>query len=146
MQGDGSTALPHVSVPNISYVDWAALKRAGFEGAVFDKDNTLTEPYAIAIAPILVDSLRKCIQTFNGKVVLLSNSAGLEQFDPEGVSYQESSFKPLCILTALKDLPADTCFILISLRSSTRHQYRFLDALYMLFPFPRFQKGKGCQD
>lgn len=77
-------ALPHVSVPNISYVDWAALKRAGFEGAVFDKDNTLTEPYAIAIAPILVDSLRRCIQTFDGKVVLLSNSAGLEEFDPEG--------------------------------------------------------------
>ena len=77
-------ALPHVSVPNISYVDWAALKRAGFEGAVFDKDNTLTEPYAIAIAPVLVDSLRKCIQTFDGKVVLLSNSAGLEEFDPEG--------------------------------------------------------------
>lgn len=84
MQGDGSAALPHVSVPNISYVDWAALKRAGFEGAVFDKDNTLTEPYAIAIAPILVDSLRKCIQTFDGKVALLSNSAGLEEFDPEG--------------------------------------------------------------
>ena len=84
LQGDGSAALPHVSVPNISYVDWAALKRAGFEGAVFDKDNTLTEPYAIAIAPNLVDSLRKCIETFDGKVVVLSNSAGLEEFDPEG--------------------------------------------------------------
>ena len=99
MQGDGSAALPHVSVPNISYVDWAALKRAGFEGAVFDKDNTLTEPYAIAIAPILVDSLRKCIQTFDGKVVLLSNSAGLEEFDPEGELLQLAcSFKlKLCI-------------------------------------------------
>ena len=31
-----------------------------------------------------VDSLRKCIQTFDGKVALLSNSAGLKEFDPEG--------------------------------------------------------------
>ena len=51
---------------------------------MFDKDNTLTEPYAIAVAPVLVASLRSCIETFNGKVVLLSNSAGLEEFDPEG--------------------------------------------------------------
>lgn len=103
-QGDGSTALPHVSVPNISYVDWTALKRAGFEGAVFDKDNTLTEPYAIAIAPILVDSLRKCIQTFNGKVVLLSNSAGLEEFDPDGAplcSYQVADIASPCNPRAL---------------------------------------------
>ena len=53
-QGDGSAAIPHLSVPNISHVDWPALKKAGFEGAVFDKDNTLTEPYSIAVAPILV--------------------------------------------------------------------------------------------
>ena len=83
-QGDGSAALPHLSVPNISYVNWPALRRAGFEGCVFDKDNTLTEPYAIAVAPALAASLRSCIETFNGKVVLLSNSAGLEEFDPEG--------------------------------------------------------------
>jgi len=54
MQGDGAQAIPHLSVPNISHVDWAALRKAGFEGTVFDKDNTLTEPYAIAVAPILV--------------------------------------------------------------------------------------------
>ena len=33
---------------------------------------------------VQVDSLRKCIQTFDGKVALLSNSAGLKEFDPEG--------------------------------------------------------------
>ena len=85
MQGDGAAAIPHLSVPNISHVDWRALKGAGFQGCVFDKDNTLTEPYAIAIAPILVNSLKRCIETFGGdNVVLLSNSAGLEEFDPEG--------------------------------------------------------------
>jgi phosphatidylglycerophosphatase GEP4 len=77
-------AIPHMAVPNISHVNWRALKAAGFEGCVFDKDNTLTEPYAIAIAPVLVASLKNCIETFNGRVVMLSNSAGLEEFDPEG--------------------------------------------------------------
>ncbi|KAL9993880.1 putative PGP phosphatase, mitochondrial/chloroplastic [Helianthus debilis subsp. tardiflorus] len=36
---------PHVWVPDVRYIDWAALKRKGFEGVVFDKDNTLTVPY-----------------------------------------------------------------------------------------------------
>lgn len=87
MQSDGSKALPHLSVPNISHVDWRALKQAGFEGCVFDKDNTLTEPYAIAIAPILVASLKTCLETFEGRVVLLSNSAGLQEFDPDGMPF-----------------------------------------------------------
>lgn len=26
-------------------MDWAAIKRAGFKGAAFDKDNTLTLPF-----------------------------------------------------------------------------------------------------
>lgn len=98
LQGDGSAAIPHLSVPNISYVDWKALKGAGFQGCVFDKDNTLTEPYAIAIAPILVNSLKRCIETFGGdNVVLLSNSAGLEEFDPEGLLSQFMVFlHPIC--------------------------------------------------
>lgn len=84
LQSDGSQALPHLSVPNISHVNWKALRQAGFEGCVFDKDNTLTEPYAIAVAPILVASFKSCIETFDGRVALLSNSAGLQEFDPEG--------------------------------------------------------------
>jgi hypothetical protein len=37
MQMDNRLALPHVSVPSIAWLDWEALRRAGFEGCVFDK-------------------------------------------------------------------------------------------------------------
>lgn len=83
-QGKQQWALPHVSVPSIAWLDWEALRRAGFEGCVFDKDNTLTEPYADEVAPQLLPSMRRCQQAFNGRLVLFSNSAGLAQFDPQG--------------------------------------------------------------
>ena len=41
-------------------------------------------PYAESVHPDLQQSLDACIATFNGNVVLFSNSAGLHQFDPEG--------------------------------------------------------------
>ena len=90
-------------MPNISHVDWKALKNAGFQGCVFDKDNTLTEPYAIAIAPILVQSLKRCIETFGGdNVVLLSNSAGLEEFDPDGAVSLPKAHRHLdCLIWSL---------------------------------------------
>ena len=78
--------MPHVSVPSIAWLDWEALRKAGFEGCVFDKDNTLTEPYANEVAPQLLPSLRRCQQAFGGRLVLFSNSAGLAQFDPRGAS------------------------------------------------------------
>jgi phosphatidylglycerophosphatase GEP4 len=41
-QSDRSLALPHLAVADLRWVDWAALAAAGFQGCVFDKDNTLT--------------------------------------------------------------------------------------------------------
>lgn len=82
--GNEALAIPHVSVPDIRWVDWQAIRKAGFEGAAFDKDNTLTLPFLEEVHPDLKQSLDDCKKAFNGKVVLFSNSAGLEQFDPEG--------------------------------------------------------------
>ena len=45
VQGNETLAMPHLSVPDIRWVDWQAVRRAGFEGAAFDKDNTLTLPF-----------------------------------------------------------------------------------------------------
>lgn len=87
MQGKNQWALPHVSVPSIAWVDWEAVQRAGFQGCVFDKDNTLTEPYAEEVAQQLVPSLRRCQEAFGGRLVLFSNSAGLAQFDPQGMHW-----------------------------------------------------------
>ncbi|KAL2649697.1 hypothetical protein R1flu_017825 [Riccia fluitans] len=77
-------AIPHVSVPDISWIDWKALRARGFEAVVFDKDNTLTAPYGQSIWPSLVESLEECRATFSGRLALLSNSAGLYQFDADG--------------------------------------------------------------
>lgn len=109
-------ALPHIEVPDIAWVDWAALKRAGFKACVFDKDNTLTVPYASVIEPRVVASLNECLAVFGHEnVAVLSNSAGLAQFDPTGaiadamektlgISFlRHSSKKPAGSCTALTD-------------------------------------------
>jgi hypothetical protein len=44
-------SLRHVSVQDIRWLEWAELHRADFLGVVFDKDNTLTVPYAPTIWP-----------------------------------------------------------------------------------------------
>lgn len=82
--GNEALAIPHVSVPDIRWVDWTAIKRAGFKGAAFDKDNTLTLPFLEKVHPAVQQSLDECNRVFDGKVCLFSNSAGLQQFDPEG--------------------------------------------------------------
>jgi phosphatidylglycerophosphatase GEP4 len=73
-------ALPHVSVQDIRWLDWAELRRAGFCGVVFDKDNTLTAPYAPALWPLLATSFDQCRAAFPGAIALYSNSAGLAWF------------------------------------------------------------------
>ena len=78
--------MPHIGVQTIASLDWASLHKAGFKGCVFDKDNTLTEPYAHVVAPQLASSLEDCKKQFKGKVVVYSNSAGLREFDPDGAS------------------------------------------------------------
>ncbi|XP_010272666.1 PREDICTED: uncharacterized protein LOC104608394 isoform X2 [Nelumbo nucifera] len=81
---DQHLAIPHLTVPDISWIDWAELQRRGFKGVVFDKDNTLTAPYSSAIWPPLVPSLRLCKSVFGDNVAIFSNSAGLYQYDRDG--------------------------------------------------------------
>lgn len=70
-------ALPHLSVPDIRWVDWPTLHRLGFRGVVFDKDNTLTAPYSLSLWPPLDPSFRLCRSTFPaGSIAIFSNSAG----------------------------------------------------------------------
>lgn len=76
--------MPHVSVPDIRYIDWAALRRKGFEGVVFDKDNTLTVPYSLALWGPLAGSVESCKSVFGNNIAVFSNSAGLQEYDPDG--------------------------------------------------------------
>ncbi|KAE9615656.1 hypothetical protein Lal_00017516 [Lupinus albus] len=81
---DPKLALPHISVPDIRYIDWAELHRKGFKGVVFDKDNTITAPYSLTPWPLLESSLQRCQSVFGPDVAVFSNSAGLHEYDHDG--------------------------------------------------------------
>ncbi|KAJ4885012.1 haloacid dehalogenase (HAD) superfamily protein [Raphanus sativus] len=78
---DRHLVLPHVSVRDLRYIDWGELKRKGFKGVVFDKDNTLTAPYSLAIWPPLRPSIEQCKAVFGHDIAVFSNSAGLTEYD-----------------------------------------------------------------
>jgi phosphatidylglycerophosphatase GEP4 len=73
---DKQLALPHVSVPDIRYIDWVELHRRGFKGVVFDKDNTITAPYSLKLWGPLGSSLERCKSVFGADIAAFSNSAG----------------------------------------------------------------------
>ncbi|KAI9115675.1 hypothetical protein K1719_013344 [Acacia pycnantha] len=77
-------ALPHVSVLDLRCIDWSELRRRGFKGVVFDKDNTITAPYSLCPWPPLTSSLELCKSEFGPDVAIFSNSAGLHEYDPDG--------------------------------------------------------------
>ena len=68
--------IPHVCVPDIGHLDFAALRRAGVKGVVFDKDNTLTAPYVDAVHPAAAAGLAQCSAAYGPALCVLSNSAG----------------------------------------------------------------------
>ncbi|KJA28779.1 hypothetical protein HYPSUDRAFT_211438 [Hypholoma sublateritium FD-334 SS-4] len=72
---------PRLVIPglleDIRQIDFAALKRAGYRGAVFDKDNCLTIPHKDTLVPELQESWQECREAFGeGNVLIVSNSAG----------------------------------------------------------------------
>lgn len=73
---DRHLVLPHVSVPDIRYIDWAELQRRGFKGVVFDKDNTITAPYSLTLWGPLSSSIERCKSVFGQDIAVFSNSAG----------------------------------------------------------------------
>ncbi|KAH0829104.1 hypothetical protein J3R83DRAFT_2570 [Lanmaoa asiatica] len=88
-------ALPHVIVPDIRQLDFLALRKAGYRGAVFDKDNCLTIPYKDSLVPQLEDAWKECRAVFGeGAVLIVSNSAGTKhdtgQVQAESVSHHLS--------------------------------------------------------
>ncbi|GAB4858195.1 Phosphatidylglycerophosphate phosphatase 1, chloroplastic/mitochondrial [Ancistrocladus abbreviatus] len=83
-------ALPQATVPDIRWINWAELRRRGFKGVVFDKDNTITLPYLLTLWAPLKPSLQHCKSIFGEEnVAIFSNSAGLYEFDPDGSKARE---------------------------------------------------------
>ncbi|BAF06430.2 Os01g0796500 [Oryza sativa Japonica Group] len=84
-------ALPHVSVQDIRWLDWGELRRAGFRGVVFDKDNTLTAPYAPGLWPPLAAAFDQCRAAFPpGSLAVYSNSADIKK--PGGEAKEIESY------------------------------------------------------
>lgn len=75
--------VPHVSVANVSELNYKAMKeRAGVKAVVFDKDNTLTAPYGMAIHKDAAKGLASAKEIFGVQnVAIMSNSAGTKD-DP----------------------------------------------------------------
>ncbi|KAH0589169.1 hypothetical protein H2248_004935 [Termitomyces sp. 'cryptogamus'] len=74
-----------ISQQDIRYIDFAALKAAGYRGAVFDKDNCITRPHKDTIVPEIQQAWDECRKTFGeGNVLIVSNSAGT-WLDPGGI-------------------------------------------------------------
>eukprot|EP00980_Cylindrotheca_fusiformis_P028662 scaffold22634_cov123-Cylindrotheca_fusiformis.AAC.9 len=79
-----SLLVPHVSLANISQLNYAALKeQCGIRAVIFDKDNTLTAPYGMSIHPDASRGLEDAKSVFgDSNVAIMSNSAGTLD-DPE---------------------------------------------------------------
>ncbi|MCX6708788.1 MAG: hypothetical protein NTW67_04050 [Candidatus Woesearchaeota archaeon] len=69
-------AVPHFSVSDISTINPEQLKNAGFEGVIFDKDNTLTLPYVNELYPSIRSAFSDFKRVFGDRMAIMSNSAG----------------------------------------------------------------------
>ncbi|KAG9076487.1 hypothetical protein FS749_011742, partial [Ceratobasidium sp. UAMH 11750] len=77
--------VPGIKVDTIARLDFVALKKAGYTGAVLDRDNCLTLPHQDTLVPELADAWTRCKSTFGpNNVLVVSNSAGTSD-DPLGI-------------------------------------------------------------
>jgi len=76
--------IPHVSVANVSELNYRAMKEgAGIRAVVFDKDNTLTAPYGMEVHCDAAKGLESAKEIFGPEnVAIMSNSAGTKD-DPD---------------------------------------------------------------
>lgn len=76
--------IPHVSVDNVSQLNYKAMKEcAGVRAVVFDKDNTLTAPYGMVVHCDAAKGLESAKEIFGPEnVAIMSNSAGTKD-DPD---------------------------------------------------------------
>ncbi|KAG8697110.1 hypothetical protein FRC08_006728 [Ceratobasidium sp. 394] len=84
--------VPAIKVDTIARLDFVALKKAGYTGAVLDRDNCLTLPHQDTLVPELADAWTRCKSTFGpNNILVVSNSAGTSD-DPLGIQAESLSF------------------------------------------------------
>ncbi|KAH9485605.1 Phosphatidylglycerophosphate phosphatase 1, chloroplastic [Psilocybe cubensis] len=106
--------IPALVVHDIRQVDFQALRRAGYRGAIFDKDNCLTLPHKDTLIPELQEAWKSCKETFGERnVLIVSNSAGTH-LDAGGIQAESVSHHlgvPVLSHKAMK--PAYSCITAI---------------------------------
>ncbi|KAF8633371.1 hypothetical protein AX17_004542 [Amanita inopinata Kibby_2008] len=102
--------LPSLSVKDIRQIDFVALRKAGYRGIVFDKDNCLTLPHKDTVVEEIQEAWNDCRKTFGeGNVLIVSNSAGT-WVDAGGIQSESVSYNlrvPVLCHRAFK--PAYSC-------------------------------------
>ncbi|KAH7329742.1 mitochondrial PGP phosphatase-domain-containing protein [Rhizoctonia solani] len=84
--------VPGIKVDTIARLDFAALRQAGYTGAVFDRDNCLTVPHRDTLIPELADAWTRCSSAFGREnMLIVSNSAGTSD-DPLGIQAESLSY------------------------------------------------------
>ncbi|KAM6502626.1 Mitochondrial PGP phosphatase domain containing protein [Amanita muscaria] len=84
--------IPSLVVKDIRQIDFGALRKEGYRGIVFDKDNCLTLPHKDTLVPEIANAWDECRHTFGaGNVVIVSNSAGT-WVDPGGIQSESVSY------------------------------------------------------
>ena len=71
-------AAPHIHVPTISDVNYQSMRdHCGIKAVIFDKDNTITAPYATEVHERAAFGLQSALDVFgHDNVAIVSNSAG----------------------------------------------------------------------
>ncbi|KAF9228496.1 HAD phosphatase [Gyrodon lividus] len=102
--------LPHVMVTDIRQLDFLALQKAGYRGAVFDKDNCLTVPYKDPLVPELQAAWEECREVFGeGNVLIVSNSVGTKHDPGEIQAESVSHYLSVPVLRHNSPKPAYSC-------------------------------------
>ncbi|PVG01180.1 HAD-superfamily phosphatase [Serendipita vermifera] len=75
--------IPSRIVKDIRDADFWALRKEGYAGVIFDKDNTLTLPYSPRLLPELGPAFQEAKEAFgSSRVLIVSNSSGTFSEDP----------------------------------------------------------------
>ena len=103
-----SLMVPHVRVRSVADIPYADLKARGFKALVFDKDATLTLPYADNAPPssrVAIEAARAAFG--DGRVVILSNSIGTPGYEVEAARCEAALGLPVVVHRTKKPGGAD---------------------------------------
>ncbi|KAI0002418.1 mitochondrial PGP phosphatase-domain-containing protein [Russula compacta] len=117
--------LPSLAVRDIRYLNFVALRDAGYRGAIFDKDNCLTLPHSDKLVPELETAWSEALQVFGpSHILVVSNSAGTRddaaQLQAESVAYHLRA--PILLHAALKPSYACAAATLSALPTLAPHE------------------------